>query len=163
MMGWAHVIWQRRLTRRVAQLGVRHGSSELLERFIGSTYSRWMGAALVSEQRMEKVRAVQCSDLVSCLLLEQDCSIGIRGNKMYEQHLKRVHLSRLSPVMWGWKSGYPRRELGVPIKPAYQGMGGLCGCGSDGDSTGNGKFGSWSWFIAVPFLIWFGLQIYGSR
>jgi hypothetical protein len=41
---------------------------------------------------------------------------------MYEQHLKRVHLSRLSPVMWGWKQGYPRKELGVPIKPAY-GMG----------------------------------------
>jgi hypothetical protein len=41
---------------------------------------------------------------------------------MYEQHLKRVHLSRLSPVMWGWQQGYPRKELGVPIKPAY-GMG----------------------------------------
>ena len=42
---------------------------------------------------------------------------------MYEQHLKQVHLSRLSPVMWGWKDGYPRKQLGVPIKPAYNGMG----------------------------------------
>ena len=42
---------------------------------------------------------------------------------MYEKHLKQVHLSRLSPVMWGWKQGYPRKELGVPIQPAY-GMGG---------------------------------------
>ncbi len=41
---------------------------------------------------------------------------------MYEKHLKRVHLSRLSPGMWGWKQGYPRKELGVPIQPAY-GMG----------------------------------------
>lgn len=44
-------------------------------------------------------------------------------NNMYEKHLNRVHLSRLSPVMWGWKEGYPRKELGVPIKKAYQGMG----------------------------------------
>lgn len=41
---------------------------------------------------------------------------------MYEQHLKQVHLSRLSPVMWAWQDGYPRKEWGVPIKPAY-GMG----------------------------------------
>ena len=41
---------------------------------------------------------------------------------MQEKHLKRVHLPHLSPVMWSWKSGYPRKELGVPIKPAY-GMG----------------------------------------
>ena len=49
---------------------------------------------------------------------------------MYEQHLKQVHLSRLSPVKWGWPQGYPRKEWGVPIKPAYgNGMGG-CGCGA---------------------------------
>jgi len=42
---------------------------------------------------------------------------------MYEQHLKQVHLSRLSPVMWAWKDGYPRKELGVGIRPAYNGMG----------------------------------------
>jgi hypothetical protein len=42
---------------------------------------------------------------------------------MQEKHLKRIHLSRLSPVMWSWKHGYPRRELGVPIKPAYNAMG----------------------------------------
>ena len=42
---------------------------------------------------------------------------------MYENRLKQVHLSRLSPVMWGWKDGYPRKQLGVPIKPAYNGMG----------------------------------------
>ena len=41
---------------------------------------------------------------------------------MQERHLRQVHLSRLSPVMWGWPQGYPRREWGVPIKPAY-GMG----------------------------------------
>lgn len=41
---------------------------------------------------------------------------------MQEQHLKQVHLSRLSPVMWSWQQGYPRKELGVPIKSAY-GMG----------------------------------------
>jgi hypothetical protein len=42
---------------------------------------------------------------------------------MQEKHLKRIHLSRLSPVMWSWKHGYPRKELGVSIKPAYNGMG----------------------------------------
>jgi hypothetical protein len=52
---------------------------------------------------------------------------------MYEQHLKQVHLSRLSPVMWGWKQGYPRKELGVPIKPAY-GMGD-CGCDAQAPYT----------------------------
>lgn len=41
---------------------------------------------------------------------------------MQEQHLNQVHLSRLSPVMWAWNKGYPRKTLGVPIKPAY-GMG----------------------------------------
>jgi len=41
---------------------------------------------------------------------------------MQEKHLKRVHLPQLSPVMWSWQQGYPRKELGVPIKPAY-GMG----------------------------------------
>ena len=45
------------------------------------------------------------------------------GTMYEEKHLKRVHLSRLSPVMWGWKTGYPRKELGVPIKPAFNGMG----------------------------------------
>jgi hypothetical protein len=48
--------------------------------------------------------------------------MGSEDDTMYEQHLKRVHLSRLSPVMWGWQQGYPRKELGVSIKPAY-GMG----------------------------------------
>ena len=41
---------------------------------------------------------------------------------MQEQHLKQVHLSRLSPVMWAYNEGYPRKTLGVPIEPAY-GMG----------------------------------------
>lgn len=42
---------------------------------------------------------------------------------MYEKHLKRVHLSRLSPVTWSWRQGYPRKEVGVFIGPAYDGMG----------------------------------------
>ena len=44
---------------------------------------------------------------------------------MHEQHLKQVHLSRLSPVMWAWQNGYPRKEWGVPIKSVYSGMGGV--------------------------------------
>ena len=45
---------------------------------------------------------------------------------MYEQHLKQVHLSRLSPVKWAWPQGYPRGEWGVPIKSAYGGGMGEC-------------------------------------
>jgi len=51
--------------------------------------------------------------------------LGAEGEReMYEKHLNRVHLPQLSPVMWSWQQGYPRKELGVPIKPAYNaGMG----------------------------------------
>lgn len=38
--------------------------------------------------------------------------------------LKQVHLSRLSPVMWTPKTGYPRPELSVPIHSVNsEGMG----------------------------------------
>jgi len=37
--------------------------------------------------------------------------------------LNQVHLSRLSPVMWSLKGGYPRKAMTVPIG-AVGGMGG---------------------------------------
>ena len=39
------------------------------------------------------------------------------------KNLNAVHLSRLSPVMWSLKGGYPRRELSVPIEPLDVSMG----------------------------------------
>lgn len=65
---------------------------------------------------------------------------------MYEKHLKQVHLSRLSPVMWAYQQGYPRKTLGVPIKSAY-GMGD-CGCGAQqpySDVTGIRPGGNPMW------------------
>ncbi|MHC4297742.1 MAG: hypothetical protein ACYS7Y_10615 [Planctomycetota bacterium] len=67
---------------------------------------------------------------------------------MYEKHLKQVHLSRLSPVMWAYNKGYPRKTLGVPIEPAH-GMGGCgCGCGAQApyaDTTGVRPGGNPMW------------------
>lgn len=37
--------------------------------------------------------------------------------------LKQIHLSRLSPVMWSLKGGYPRKAMTVPIE-SVGGMGG---------------------------------------
>ena len=65
---------------------------------------------------------------------------------MYEKHLKQVHLSRLSPVMWAYNEGYPRKTLGVPIEPAY-GMGDF-GCGAQvpySDVTGIRPGGNPMW------------------
>lgn len=39
------------------------------------------------------------------------------------QPLKKVHLSRLSPVMWTLQTGYPRPEISVPIPKVNNGMG----------------------------------------
>ena len=42
------------------------------------------------------------------------------------KHLNQVHLSRLSPVMWSTKYGYPRKAMTVPIES-------VGGMGSDDD------------------------------
>lgn len=39
------------------------------------------------------------------------------------KNLNTVHLSRLSPVMWSLKGGYPRKPLNVPIEPLDVSMG----------------------------------------
>jgi hypothetical protein len=64
--------------------------------------------------------------------------MGGEEDEMYEKHLDRVHLSRLSPVMWSWKHGYPRKQLGVPIKPAYN-----AGMGAMGNGEGRAMLRFW--------------------
>jgi len=38
------------------------------------------------------------------------------------KHLNKIHLPRLSPVMWSLQQGYPRKEIAVPI-PDVQSIG----------------------------------------
>ena len=94
-------------------LEVLPGQAWVLEEWqqpLYSTLGRGRGVVLVGPSRQGSVLPF--------------AGLGAEGEReMYEKHLNRVHLSRLSPVMWSWQQGYPRKELGVPIKPAYNGMG----------------------------------------
>jgi hypothetical protein len=93
----------------------------------------------------------------------------------YEQGLKslnQVHLSRLSPVMWTTRGGYPRQTLSTKIGPLDMSMGSFdrryapvtgwnrynsvanlrpIAFGSPGD-TANGSKGS-AWWVLIPGAI----------
>lgn len=69
--------------------------------------------------------------------------------EMGTRPLRQVQLPRLSPVMWSRQTGYPRRDVSVPIARAP-------GLGLD-PNLGTAFGGAMMILIAVPVLIFLGI------